>query len=65
MYFHIGYIRAIYAHLVAQTTGKGGVALIWLWLINKSPPHHQESLSVGNVAAHHHPGVYNLGLHVG
>jgi hypothetical protein len=65
MYWHIGYIWVLNAHLAAQIVGKGGVALIWLWLINKSPPHHQESLSVGNVSPHHHPKVYILGLHVG
>lgn len=33
MYWHIGYIWALNAHLVALTARKGEVALIWLWLI--------------------------------
>ena len=43
MYWHIGYILALNAHLVALSAGKGGgVALIWFWftichlLINRS-----------------------------
>jgi hypothetical protein len=40
MYWHIGYIWALNAHLVALLVGKGGgVALIWIWLIIMSLSH--------------------------
>ena len=66
MHWHIIQNWALYAHLVAQMVEKGGgITLIWICIINRSHPPHQECLYIGNVVPHHHPGVYHLGLHVG